>query len=142
MKQTTLPRGLRNHNPGNIRISTDRFLGEIHPSADPAFKQFRTPAYGYRAMFVILRNYYKLYGLDTIRRIITRWAPPKENDTAAYIAAVSKLSGIAPDDPIRIDARRQMTAIVAAMSQVENGCPANPAEIANGWEILIGDLAK
>lgn len=142
MKQTTLPRGLRNHNPGNIRINTDRFLGEIHPSADPAFKQFRTPAYGYRAMFVILRNYSRLYGLRTIRRIITRWAPPKENDTAAYIAAVSKLSGIGPDEPISGDDRRQMTAIVAAMSQVENGCLADLAEVASGWEMLIGALPK
>lgn len=142
MKQTILPRGLRRHNPGNIRITADRFVGEIHPSADPAFKQFRTLAYGYRAMFVILGNYNRLYGLHTIRGIITRWAPPQENDTAAYIAAVSKLSGISPDEPIPLNDRRQMTALVAAISQVENGCPADLAEVAKGWEMWMGGPSK
>lgn len=136
MKQTNQPRGLRNNNPGNIRHNSDRFDFELQPAADPAFKQFRTPAYGYRAMFVILRNYRKLYGLDTIRKIITRWAPPKENDTAAYIATVSALSGIPADQPVNIDDPEQMIPIVAAMSQVENGCPAILTDVHKGWEAL------
>lgn len=136
MKQTNQPRGLRNNNPGNIRHNSDRFDFELQPAADPAFKQFRTPAYGYRAMFVILRNYRKLYGLDTIRKIITRWAPPKENDTAAYIATVSALSGIPADQPVNIDDPEQMIPIVAAMSQVENGRPAILTDVRKGWEAL------
>lgn len=136
MKQTNQPRGLRNNNPGNIRHNSDRFDFELQPAADPAFKQFRTPAYGYRAMFVILRNYRKLYGLDTIRKIITRWAPPKENDTAAYIATVSALSGILADQPVNIDDPEQMIPIVAAMSQVENGRPAILTDVRKGWEAL------
>ena len=38
------PRGLRNCNPGNIRKSADVFQGEIVPSGDSDFKQFRTMA--------------------------------------------------------------------------------------------------
>lgn len=33
-----LPRGLRNNNPGNIRINNDLFQGEIRPSKDKSFK--------------------------------------------------------------------------------------------------------
>lgn len=32
MKKNNLPRGLRNNNPGNIRINDDLFQGEIRPS--------------------------------------------------------------------------------------------------------------
>lgn len=52
-------RGLRNNNPGNIRINNDLFQGEVGPSEDKSFKQFTTMAYGYRAMFKILSNYFK-----------------------------------------------------------------------------------
>lgn len=136
MKQINQPRGLRNNNPGNIRTNSDRFAFEVRPSTDPAFKQFYTRAYGYRAMFVILRNYNRLYKLATLRQMITRWAPPAENDTAAYIAAVSASSGIPAEQPLDTADPRQMIPIVAAMSAVENGCPAILSEVRKGWEAL------
>ena len=40
------PRGLRNNNPLNIRISKDNFIGELVPSGDKAFKQFKSIEYG------------------------------------------------------------------------------------------------
>ena len=79
-----LPRGLRNNNPGNIRVSGDLFRGEIRPSGDRSFKRFETMAYGYRAMFRILSSYHRDHKLGTIRELINRWAPPGENDTAVY----------------------------------------------------------
>ena len=45
----SLPRGLRNNNPGNIRNSSTVWVGEITPSKDKSFKQFKSMAYGYRA---------------------------------------------------------------------------------------------
>ena len=54
-----LPRGLRNNNPGNIRISPTRYKGEIVPSSDRAFKQFKSRGWGYRAIFVLLESYHK-----------------------------------------------------------------------------------
>lgn len=129
-------RGLRNNNPGNIRINDDLFQGEIRPSKDKSFKQFTTMAYGYRAMFKILSNYYKNYKLDTIRKIISRWAPPKENHTEAYVKAVSDYAGIPADDPININDREQMIPIVAGMSKVENGVEANMPDVITGWLLL------
>ena len=41
MKKNNLPRGLRNNNPGNIRINDDLFQGEIRPSKDKSFKQLK-----------------------------------------------------------------------------------------------------
>lgn len=129
-------RGYRNNNPGNIRINGDKFQGEVIPSQDKEFKQFESMAYGYRAIFKILRNYQVNYKLNTIRGMISRWAPEKENDTANYISVVSERSGIPADDPIRPDNREAMIRIVAGMSRVENGIEADMSEVIAGWELL------
>lgn len=129
-------RGYRNNNPGNIRINGDKFQGEVIPSQDKEFKQFESMSYGYRAIFKILRNYQINYKLNTIRQMISRWAPKNENDTANYISFVSERSGIPADDPIRTDNREMMIRIVAAMSKVENGQDADMCDVIDGWELL------
>ena len=130
------PRGYRNNNPGNVRINGDKFQGEVIPSQDKEFKQFESMAYGYRAIFKILRNYQINYKLNTIRQMISRWAPENENDTANYISFVSERSGIPADDPIRTDNREMMIRMVAAMSRVENGIDADMSDVIAGWELL------
>ena len=130
-----MSRGLRNNNPGNIRRNSDVFQGE-KTSSDKEFKQFKSMAYGYRAIFKILSNYYRNYKLDTIRKMISRWAPENENNTNAYIKAVSDYAGIPADDPININDREQMIRIVAGMSKVENGREADMSDVITGWSLL------
>jgi hypothetical protein len=133
-----MSRGLRNNNPGNIRQNSDNFLGEIKPSADPTFKQFESIEYGYRAIFVTLNTYQKKYGLSTIRAMISRWAPPKDNnDTEAYIRAVSSESGVPENSRITSTNKDVMVPIVAAMSRVENGVTANITEVQRGWDLFM-----
>ena len=136
MGKNNFPRGYRNNNPGNIRINGDLFQGEIRPSKDKSFKQFETMAYGYRAIFRILRNYYNNYNLDTIRKMIGRWAPENENDTEAYVKAVSGYAGIPADDPININDREQMIRIVSGMSKGGNGREADMSDVIAGWNLL------
>ena len=135
MRNNSLPRGLRNNNPGNIRRNSDVFQGE-KTSSDKEFKQFKSMAYGYRAIFKILSNYYRNYKLDTIRKMIGRWAPPKENHTEKYIQFVSDYAGIPTDDPININDREQMIRIVAGMSRFENGREADMSDVIAGWNLL------
>ena len=134
MKKET--RGMRNNNLLNIRINSDVFQGEIRPSQDKEFKQFETAAYGYRAAFKVLRTYINNYKCDTIRKIISRWAPATENNTLAYVMTVSDRAGISPDAPISADNREMMIRIVAAMSFVENGREAVMSDVIRGWELL------
>lgn len=137
MKKKRETRGMRNNNLLNIRINSDKFQGEVIPSGDKAFKQFETAAYGYRAAFKILRTYIGKYGLNTIRKMITRWAPPEDgNHTENYIKAVSERSGIPADDIVYPDNREMMVRIVAAMSYVENGIEAEMGDVIKGWELL------
>ena len=127
-------RGLRNNNPLNIRKSTDVFQGEIR-SEDKAFKSSKSMSYGYRAAFKVLYNYYDKYKLDTIRKMISRWAPKNENDTKAYIGVVSKKAKIGPDTLLFFK-RDEMCAIVAAMSEVENFTPAVMSDVIAGWKLF------
>ena len=77
----SLPRGIRNNNPLNIRrTGKDRWKGLSKTQGDRAFCQFETLEYGWRAAFCLLtRTYYHKYRLYTIRTIIRRWAPSCEN---------------------------------------------------------------
>lgn len=136
MKKVEIPRGLRNNNPLNIRKSLDIFQGEKIPSADKNFKQFQTTAYGYRAAFKIVMNYYRIYSLKTIRQIIGRWAPENENNTESYISLVSSYSGVSPDEQINITNKDMMCCIIASMSKVENGREAVMCDITAGWNLL------
>lgn len=121
--------------PGNIRHNATRYLGEI-AGTDKSFKTFSAMPWGYRAMFVALYTYQRRYGLNTITGLIRRWAPSNENDTEAYIAAVSRDSGIQPTTWINTQHRDTMIPIVAAMSRVENGVSADISEVEAGWELF------
>lgn len=131
-------RGLRNNNPGNIRISEDNWQGQVKPSQDKAFVQFKTMAWGYRAMFATLNTYCTKHGLNTISKMISRYAPPQDNNhTEAYISSVCKWSGVGPDIAVTPTNKDVMIPIVAAMSRVENGVPAVMADVEEGWKLFI-----
>lgn len=134
-----MSRGIDNCNPGNIRLSKVFYRGEVQPSQDAAFKQFSSMEWGYRAMFVLLDTYRVRYGLCTLREMISRYAPPEENHTALYIEAVSDVTGIDPDEPLNTRCREDMVPVVAAMSRVENGCPAIRGEVERGFDLTCWD---
>ncbi|EBU1219308.1 structural protein [Salmonella enterica] len=116
------PRGIRNNNPGNIRWGDD-WKGLVPKSqrTDKDFCQFIMPEYGIRAMIVILRNYQRKHGLNTITGIISRWAPTNENNTQAYIDSVAKSTGVTPDQFIHTDDSRFMMKLLQAIIRHENG---------------------
>lgn len=122
-------RGIRNNNPLNLREAPGdktRWVGERATDDDPVFEEFETPEAGIRAAAVTLRTYRKRYGLRTLSQIIARWAPPNENDTAAYIRAVSEWSGIGEHDEVRDP--DDFPRLLAAMIRMENGL--NPYQLA------------
>lgn len=118
----TTPRGIRNNNPGNIRWG-DEWQGLVPESqrTDKSFCQFKKPEYGIRAMIIILRNYQRKHGLNTVTGIIKRWAPPNENNTQAYINSVAQATGVTPDQRIDTSDSRFMMKLLQAIIQHENG---------------------
>ena len=137
-----MSRGLRNNNPGNIRLGNFRYKGEKAKSSDSAFRQFESVEWGYRAMFVLLHTYATKRGCRTLRAMINRYAPPTENFTEGYLRCVTNTTHLSPDEPISTTDGAVMTAIVAAMSAVENGIKANMGDVWRGWELFIADFSE
>lgn len=132
-----MTRGYRNNNPLNMRHDNDRWQGEVVPSQDAAFKQFKSMAWGYRAAFKLLHNYQKNNGCRILSDFINRWAPPSENNTSAYVSTVAKRAGLSDVSEIDTLKGDTMRAVVSAMSYVENGVEANEADVAAGWELFM-----
>lgn len=131
-----MARGIRNNNPGNIRLSRTVWKGEIRPSRDKEFCQFRTMAYGYRALIRLLQNYRRNSGCRTVADFINRWAPPSENNTSGYIACVCREMQVPTTYVPDVKDRATMCAMASAISQVENGVPAVMTDVEAGWGLL------
>lgn len=125
MKNT--PRGIRNHNPGNIEHGA-RWKGLSPHQSDRRFATFDAPHWGIRAIARTLITYQDRRRardggrIDSPRKIAARWAPPHENDTGAYSQALASALGIGPDDGT-VDVRQRATlrALVCAIIRHENG---------------------
>lgn len=116
------PRGIRNNNPGNIRWGSDwKGLKKDGKQQDPSFCVFETPEYGIRALAKLLRNYQRLYVLNTPRKIISRYAPPTENETVSYIDSVSRQLNITPDTPVDLSEDGVLMVFIKAIIRHENG---------------------
>lgn len=114
------PRGIRNNNPGNIRLGKTMWKGEASTQPDPAYITFAEPVWGLRAIARILYTY-QSHGLMTVRTMIGRWAPASENDTDAYVRAVARGMGVGPDDHVDLDVPGHMVNMVQAIVLHENG---------------------
>ncbi|TDB62203.1 structural protein [Photorhabdus khanii] len=133
-----MSRGIRNNNPGNIRWSDD-WQGLVPESqrTDNAFCQFVGPEYGIRAMIKILHNYNRKYGLKTVKGIISRWAPPNENNTEGYVNRVCKDTDVTCDQVVDVFNQVFMTKLIKAIITVENGSqPYNNEVIDKAFSLL------
>jgi hypothetical protein len=101
-----------NNNPGNLRFAGQ--AGAIPGKS--GFAQFPSPELG----FIALQNQIQLdqhRGL-TLQQFLGKYAPPSENDTAKYIANVSKSLGLAPAQKI---SAVPVGAIASIIAQYESG---------------------
>ena len=115
--------GERNNNPLNIRkVPGQHWRGEVSSPLGEvgrgAFVRFSSIAYGLRAAFCILRTYRDKYKLVCIEDIITRWAPPTENDTRRYICDCCKLTGFGGKERLT---ESNWPRLVGAMARLESG---------------------
>ena len=116
-----LTRGFRNNNVGNIRISSTAWAGKIAISknTDKAFEQFIEFRYGTLAMIILLRRYVT-GGTNTLRKIIYKYAPPSENNSANYLAQISTWSGLKLDSVLKAD-KETLRKLVITMARLESG---------------------
>lgn len=124
-------RNWRNNNPGNIEYGN---FAKAHGAigSDGRFAIFPSMEAGYKAQADLLQS--KNYRNKTLTGAINRYAPRDENDTQAYINAVSGATGIDPNTPISSLSSEEMNRVVKAMSKHE-GMKAGTTYTASGQVI-------
>lgn len=105
----------------NIRYSSrNRWKGQIGQSR--GFVEFIDVKYAVRAIAILLLRTYRQLGLDTIRGIITRYAPPEDdNPTERYIefcTAYMNMSGRSDVSLTRLD---EYVSLISAIQRFELG---------------------
>ena len=130
-----MTRGERNNNPLNIRrVVGTNWKGEIvAPIEDKQFVQFASLSWGLRAAFCILRTYRDKYQAVCIEDIITRWAPPTENDTRKYICNVCRLTGFGGKERLT---EKDWPRLIGAMAFIESGLLLSPETINKGYSLF------
>lgn len=120
VKTLSKARGIRNNNPGNLVKTNDAWKGKVPhtQNTDSRFEQFIAPEWGIRAMFIDIKGDITKKGQNTIRKLITSYAPQFENNTAAYIAVVSKAIGKSPDSQLTAN---DYLPLIKAIIKHENG---------------------
>lgn len=117
-----IPRGIRNRNPLNIRRSKVNWQGKAEVQSDPEFETFIDSHHGIRAGARNLLTYYRRDKLNTVQSIVSKWAPPEDdNDTAAYISAVCERMAVGADTPLDLENADTLGALVVAMIKQEVG---------------------
>ena len=125
-----------NNNPLNIRAGKSKWLGQVLPqrgSGEGAFCHFQSMEYGIRAAFCLLRTYATKYRLNCVKDIITRWAPPSENDTQNYIRHVCVLTGFGGNQRLT---EKDWPRLVKAMAKMESGTDLDDELIRRAWRLF------
>jgi hypothetical protein len=116
----SIPRSVRNNNPGNLN-----YVGQsgatLESGSKPRFAAFQSMEEGVAAMVRQLGLYSKR-GIDTVSEIISVYAPKKDrNNTAAYIASLSKMVGLDPNELVNLSNSDMLTKMIRGISIIEGG---------------------
>ncbi|HAL1173618.1 lytic transglycosylase catalytic [Escherichia coli] len=112
-------RGERNNNPGNLNFAGQAGASLERPGG--RFARFETAFDGLRALArqLIL---YAGRGINSVEKIISTWAPASDNNnTTAYIRAVSQRLGVDPRAALNMSDPQTMSALMSSIIQHENG---------------------
>ncbi len=139
-------RGIRNHNPGNIVNTGERWKGLAERSQmseeqkqERRFCVFVAPEWGLRAMFILLRTY-QLRGCRSLFDFINRWAPASDgNHSYGYANFCAKWLKMKKSDFLNIQDKDTQMSVVAALVAFENDNYVYPNEVLNkAYELSMG----
>ncbi|MEG0280302.1 MAG: structural protein [Morganella sp. (in: enterobacteria)] len=133
-------RGERNNNPGNIDYKpANKWQGQLphDPKIESRFCRFQSPEYGIRAIYKLLQTYQTKYGLNTVKAIINKYAPPNENNTGGYINRAAADIGIGINDRLNTKDKKTGIALATAIVGVELGYQPYGADVfERAWGLL------
>ena len=119
-------RAWRNNNPGNIRMTEfSKRMGAI--GAAGGFAVFPDEQTGMVAVKKLLRT--KNYANKTIADAISRYAPPSENNTAAYQRSIEKLTGLNINRKMSELSDQELDKVANAIRHIEGWKPGTVEKI-------------
>ena len=139
------PQAVAPQNGVNPEIATNNFAGMRMPgvpaaggpAANPSgWQRFATPQDGLAAISHQLDRYANGsttgQPVNTLRGIVSTWAPANENPTAQLIARASQVTGFDPDQPLNVGDPAVKAKLIEAMIRNEQGgqLPVDPKLIA------------
>lgn len=98
------------NNPGNLRMPGGK-----------GFQRFASTQAGLTAMASQLGLYFNRDNLNTISGIVSKYAPPTENPTGAYIANVAQRTGFGANQQLNMNDPATLGAVMQAMLVQEQG---------------------
>lgn len=111
-------RAERNNNPGNLEYRGQS--GAVPEDGEGRFAKFQSASDGVAALVRQLQLYGSR-GLDSIKEIVEKYAPASENDTQAYIAALTKKLGVGANDTLDLNDPGTLSGLVRGISRHEAG---------------------
>lgn len=118
--EPVLPLGLRQNNPGNIRLGSDNWLGMIE-GGNEGYATFKSPEYGLRSMARTLGTYADQHDIGTVNDLVDRYAPAGDNTEESrdnYKMVAANALGVGINDNIDLKAARNK--LMPAMIGFEN----------------------
>ena len=128
----------RHKNPGNLVFAGQRGATKGETVAGHTFAKFQSTEEGVAALYRQLQLYQKR-GIDTLTEIMGVYAPEGANSTEAYIKALSKTTGLDPNQQLNFGDPATAAAMIRGISQHEAGRSyLNDQQILSGINIAQG----
>jgi len=110
--------GLRLNNPGNLEFRNQAYAIPGGPGG--RWANFASPGEGLFALGRQLEMY-GMRGINSVQSIVSKWAPPGENNTAGYIRDVMKRTGYSADQALNLQDPAVLSNLMNAVIWHEQG---------------------
>lgn len=110
----------RHNNPGNLVFAGQRGASKGETVAGHTFAKFKSTEEGIAALYRQLQLYQQR-GIDTLTEVMGVYAPEGSNNTGAYIKALSKSTGLDPNQQLNFGDPATAAAMIRGISQHEAG---------------------
>ncbi|MCK6902928.1 hypothetical protein [Enterobacter asburiae] len=138
----TMPRGIRNNNPGNLN-----YVGQAGATMEGGeggrFAVFESMQHGVAALYKQLQLYFKR-GINTLSSIVKTYAPASDNNNVdAYISALTKATGKGANEVLDSGDTATIARLMKGIVDHENGKGyISSSDIMGGIQLGAGSSAS
>ncbi|MCK6919685.1 hypothetical protein L8Q54_15575 [Enterobacter kobei] len=138
----TMPRGIRNNNPGNLNYA-GQAGATLEGGEGGRFAVFESMQHGVAALYKQLQLYFKR-GINTLSSIVKTYAPASDNNNVdAYISALTKATGKGANEVLDSGDTATIARLMKGIVDHENGKGyISSSDIMGGIQLGAGSSAS